>query len=284
MDQLRSDFVFYQSNLQDYVDCPYLFYLKHVARVSWPALLSDDDLLLEIAFRRGRLFHDLVLQHSLGIPIEWLSALAKQESIDQWWNNYLTFGIAAVEKEEHRLGISKRYYEIPLQVELDGYRLGGVLDLLLIGSEGRACIFDWKSGSKKIGPKLKEQLAGRVQTKCYSLLVTLARSLPILSKPIHSVRMVYWYAENPQHPVVLDIDQTELEANRRHFLQLFHQITETKEYAKTAYIQRCSYCRYRSYCERGERAFSLEEDEENFEFIADMEDAYSTESEVAFGE
>jgi hypothetical protein len=35
---LSEDFVFSQSNLQAYVDCPRRFWLAHVRRMPWPAV------------------------------------------------------------------------------------------------------------------------------------------------------------------------------------------------------------------------------------------------------
>ena len=171
MDQLREDFVFTPSNLQDYVDCPYRFYLKYVLRLSWPAPLTDDDLLLEKTLRHGQALHKLIFQQSIGIPIEWLSVCAEQEGVTEWWANYRAFGLKMVEEVAQRFEAVHYYYEIPLQVELNGYRLSGVLDLLLIGMEEKACIFDWKSGGKTTYPKLRERLAARIQTQCYPLLV-----------------------------------------------------------------------------------------------------------------
>ncbi len=42
--KLADSFDFTQSNLQDYVECPYRFYLRHVLHTKWPALIVDDAL------------------------------------------------------------------------------------------------------------------------------------------------------------------------------------------------------------------------------------------------
>ena len=275
MDQLKEDFVFNPSNLQDYVDCPYRFYLKYVLRLSWPAPLTDDDLLLEKTLRHGQALHKLIFQQSIGMPNEWLSVCAEQEGVTEWWNNYRTFGMKTVEKEALGFEDVHYYYEIPLQVELNGYRLSGVLDLLIMGREEKACIFDWKSGGKMAYPKLRERLAARIQTQCYPLLVYLARHLPLDSHKIEAVSMIYWFAGNPHLPIEFKFDKKELESLRNKFSDLLQQISKEKDFEKTAQMKHCIPCSYRTYCERIEFA-AAEKDRDLFESVIEiMEDVHS---------
>lgn len=273
MAYINTDLVFHQGNLQDYMDCPYRFYLKYIRRLAWPAPLTQFDLQREEVFRKGKVFHTLVYQHSLGMPLEWLSEIADQEAVDVWWNNFLSFGTAAIEKEEQQLGTCQRYYEITLQAELNGCRLSGVLDLLLVGSNGRVCIFDWKTGYQTFVPTLRAQFAERLQTKIYPLLVHIVRCLPTLTVPIHTVRMIYWFADNPRHPIVFDMDTHQLETTRSEIVQLIHQINHAETYPQTTYLPRCAYCWYCTYCEREDQRKSLEEGELNPDYSPEAEEA-----------
>ncbi len=38
---LPSDFQFSQSSLQDYVDCPWRFYLRYIRQLAWPAIVAE---------------------------------------------------------------------------------------------------------------------------------------------------------------------------------------------------------------------------------------------------
>jgi hypothetical protein len=66
--RLPADFRFSPSSLQDYVDCPRRFLLRHVQQVAWPALVAEPALENERRMRLGAAFHRLVRQHFLGIP------------------------------------------------------------------------------------------------------------------------------------------------------------------------------------------------------------------------
>ncbi len=49
---LPETFDFTQSNLQDYIDCPYRFNLRYIRHAKWPALIVDDALEFE---QRGQI-------------------------------------------------------------------------------------------------------------------------------------------------------------------------------------------------------------------------------------
>ena len=70
---LPDDFVFSQSALQDYVDCPRRFELRYLLDVRWPALETEPALQHEIGMMKGQEFHHLLHQHALGVPAEALA-------------------------------------------------------------------------------------------------------------------------------------------------------------------------------------------------------------------
>jgi hypothetical protein len=77
-----------QSSLQDYTDCERRFQLRYLDRLAYPAEESEPALENERHMREGELFHRLVQQHLLGIPVERLSGLANTASLLRWWENF----------------------------------------------------------------------------------------------------------------------------------------------------------------------------------------------------
>ena len=60
-------FVFSQSSLQDYNDCPRRFQLRYIEKLHWPAVEMEPALENEHRQQEGQLFHRLVQQHIIGI-------------------------------------------------------------------------------------------------------------------------------------------------------------------------------------------------------------------------
>ncbi len=78
---LPDTFQFSQSSLQDYVDCPRRFQLRHILMQPWPALLTEDSHRFDHHVQRGRDFHRLAHQYALGIaPKAW-----PQQSMTRCW-------------------------------------------------------------------------------------------------------------------------------------------------------------------------------------------------------
>jgi len=107
--KLPDNFIYSQSSLQDYVNCPYRFYLRHIQGLQWPALQTDDALLMEEHMLSGPAlqtddallmeehmlsgarFHRLIQQYFLGLPLERLSNIAEADpnpDIPVWWRNF----------------------------------------------------------------------------------------------------------------------------------------------------------------------------------------------------
>ena len=76
---LPPDFQFSQGSLQDYVDCPQRFRLRHLLRLAWPAPPAEPLSLYEQHAQDGEAFHRLVHQHILGLPAGRLSATISPE-------------------------------------------------------------------------------------------------------------------------------------------------------------------------------------------------------------
>ena len=268
------DFQFSQSNLQDYVDCPRRFLLRHLLKVAWPALEAEPVLENEQAMQRGAQFHGLVQQHLLGIPADSLTRLAQEEALSRWWQAYLSSNPAGTQ------GV--RFPELALSAPLQSYRLLAKYDLLLILPEGRAVIYDWKTSAKK--PR-RQSLLGRMQTRVYPYLLVQASAFLNQGIPFRpdQVEMIYWFTEAPHEPEVIAYSEDQCQKDGAYLEALVGEIAGLKqeELNLTQHEERCAFCTYRSLCERGVKAGALgagedgdgetsEVEELNFEQIAEI--------------
>ena len=91
---LPKGFDFSQSSFQDYIDCPYRFYLRHILKAKWPALLVDEAIDFEQRSQAGARFHRLVQQYLVGVPEEYLTQTAASDSnreLITWWKDFLNY-------------------------------------------------------------------------------------------------------------------------------------------------------------------------------------------------
>lgn len=245
---LPERFDFTQSNLQDYIDCPYRFYLRYILRTKWPALVVDDALTFEAHGQAGARFHRLVQQYLLGLPQENLERMAESDpdpNFMLWWNNFLAHVPPWLE--------GQRFVEMVLISPIFEHRFLAKYDLILFNREqNRLCIIDWKTSQKH--PK-KEWLDARIQTRLYRFVLT--QAFPSLIEPSSlnpdDIAMKYWFAAFPEAPILLPYDQQTFEADQKYLTGLVEEILQkpTDRFEKTADIKKCRYCVYRSYCNRG---------------------------------
>jgi CRISPR/Cas system-associated exonuclease Cas4 (RecB family) len=260
---LPSDFQFSQSSLQDYVDCPRRFQLRYVLQLAWPAQEVEPALENEQHMRQGAAFHRLVHRHALGIPAENLSRAAREPDLRRWWHNYL----------EHRPeGLPEmRFPEIVLSAPTGEHRLLAKYDLVAVDAGQRAIIVDWKTSRKRTKRKY---LAERLQTKVYPYLLVRAGAHLNSGQPIapEQVEMIYWFADHPDDPAHFSYDEAQYEADRACLTSLVEEIAGPGDvdFPLTPQEQRCKFCPYRSLCQRGVKAGSLDEMEDE----ADAGDAF----------
>lgn len=87
---LPSDFHFSQGSLQDFVDCAWRFQLRYLERIAWLAVRAEPILDNERHMQQGELFHLLVQQHVVGVPVERLTAMAQGDAdLAAWRQAYL---------------------------------------------------------------------------------------------------------------------------------------------------------------------------------------------------
>ncbi len=253
--KLPDDFDFNQSKLQDYVDCPYRFFLRYIQRTKWPALVVDDAIAFEKRGQTGARFHRLIQQYLLGLPEARLDALAQADpepAVARWWDDFLLNVPSWLE--------GRRHVETTRSAFLAGRRLIAKYDLILEKPGGVLEIVDWKTSRK---PPKREWLLARIQTQLYRFI--LARVAPALTGHAEfspkDIRMVYWFAPHPENPVVLSYGAEEYAADQKTFTRLIEEIEgkPAEAFFRTRDLKRCRFCVYRSHCDRGVTAGDLEQ-------------------------
>lgn len=248
---LPSDFQFSQASLQDYVECRRRFQLRYLLQLQWPAPEAEPVEEHERHMLDGSTFHRLVHQHRLGIPAERLRP-DEGGPLADWWAAYLAAPLPNLPP--------RQYPELALSVPLGEHRLVAKYDLLAIDPGRRAVIVDWKTSRKQAATWLE----ARLQTRVYRYVLAKAgRHLNDgAAIALEQIRMVYWYAVDPEHPETLLYDEAKAAADGRYLAGLVEAIAGSgdDDFPKTEDARRCRFCPYRSLCNRGIEAGLLTEE------------------------
>lgn len=232
-------FVFSQSSLQSYLNCPRQFELRYIKKLAWPAQKYADTEKYELDLAAGQALHQAIQRYLLGFDehliLERLQA-GKDPRIPIWFNNFRS-----------RLGYLKEkpdfIAEVPVSIALEPYWLTAKFDYLCL-DDGQASIFDWKTSARK---PHKAQLEESMQTKVY---LTVAQRAGIgLETKLPRIR--YWEANFPDLDISFTPDEKALDRYARELQTLISEITSETEFPRTKVVERCVYCKYRSYCNRG---------------------------------
>lgn len=252
--QLPHDFHFSQYNLQDYVDCPRRFELRHLRKLEWPAVQSAPVLEQELRMERGTQFHRLVQQWAVGIPAEKLAQRIGDPVLRAWWQTFLTEQPLAPFPGKPRA-------EVVLTAPFMEYRLLAKLDILIAEPGKTLTIFDWKTSDRR--PR-SAVLRAKVQTRLYPLIVVLAGAHLNQNTDWQpeQVSMHYWFVQHPGEPEEIPYSQVRCDSDRNYLEGLIEEIlwnVEDDSFPMTGDTQKCRFCPYRSFCERGIEAGSLQE-------------------------
>jgi hypothetical protein len=248
---LPADFQFSQASLQDYVECRRRFQLRYLLQLAWPAPEAEPVEEHEQHMQDGETFHRLVHQHRLGIPT-WKLTPQDEGPLADWWRAYLASPPDLPPRQ---------YPERTLTIPLGDHRVVAKLDLLAVEPGRRAVIVDWKTGQRR---QPRSYLESRLQTRVYRYALALAGAQLNDGAPIppEQIRMVYWFAVDPEHPETLLYDEAQMEADGRYLAGLIADIAraaEADDFPKTEDVKRCRFCSYRSLCARGVEAGRLDE-------------------------
>lgn len=240
-----------QSNLQDFVDCPRRFQLRHVLEQDWPAPPAEPLHDAERADRLGKQFHLLLERHWLGLPIQ-------RDQIEPpllaWWD-------AFVQNPPQGLPGTLRRPEVHTSAVVHGQRLVATFDLLAYEPGGSAVIVDWKTSRHK---PPRAWLDRRMQTLTYPLLLvdSSLRLLGTTLKP-EQVRLIYWFASAPTEVEVFQYTTARYQDDQRTLAALLDRLLamDTRSvWPLTPNTALCRLCQYRSLCDRGREAGSLDEE------------------------
>ena len=263
---LPDDFQFSQGSLQDFVECRRRFYLRYIRRLAWPAVQSEPVLEFERYMQQGKQFHRMVQQHQVGVPLERLTPMAQGEELSRWWLNYLSHSGEKGSLQWLAEGSSQRYAEISLSIQVGSTRLVAKYDLLVVTSEGRAVIFDWKTARKR--PR-RQWLAAHLQTRVYPYLLVRVGAHLNQGRPFEpeQVEMVYWFANFPEQAERFPYNQNAFNSDGEYLAELISNVQqlEEAEFTLTTDGRRCAFCVYRSLCERGDQAGMLADYESEIE-------------------
>jgi len=247
-----------QSSLQDYVDCARRFQLRYLERLSYPAIETEPALENEKHQQEGEYFHRLVQQHLIGIPAEQIAKFANAANLQRWWENFQNS-----EDVKRLKDLSGLYPEATLSAPLGKYRLLAKYDLIAI-ENGKALIYDWKTYRKR--PR-NESLAARMQTRVYRALLVNAGAHLNGGQPFEpeQIEMVYWFADFPNEPARFAYTSAQFKRDWDMLVKLSDEVASASSYPLTEDRQKCAYCTYRSYCERGIGAGHMDQAEAEME-------------------
>jgi hypothetical protein len=257
-----------QSSLQDYMDCAQRFKLRYLDRLSYPAAETEPTLENEKHQQEGEYFHRLIQQYLIGIPAEQIAKFANTTNLQRWWENFQNAkDLADLQEATGQNGnsrdLSGLYPEATLSAPLGNYRLLAKYDLIAARND-KVTIYDWKTYRKR--PR-NEWLAARMQTRVYRALLVNAGAHLNDGKPFdpEQVEMVYWFADFPDDAARLPYTPTQYQRDWDVLVKLSEEVASASAYPLTEDRQKCLFCAYRSYCERGIRAGDLEQAEAEME-------------------
>jgi hypothetical protein len=247
---LLPGFQFSQSSLQDFDTCARRFELRYLRRLAWPAVESEPIQEAERLARLGTDFHRLVQQHLAGIAEDVLtrSLIEGDADLQGWWQSYLRHRPA-------ELAEARVYPEMLLSTPLRGNRLIARFDLLAVPSDGRFLIIDWKTSLHK---PPRDILARRMQTRVYPYVLALAGAAFNNGQPIDplAIEMIYWYPAMPDQPERFAYSPQLLQRDEQFLSNLVERIkfaVQSGNFPLVEDKQPCTYCVYRSFCDRGEK-------------------------------
>lgn len=239
-------------SLEDYLACQRRYQLTFIEKLKWPGAVSEPMSVYEAHLKAGQDFHRLVQRHQSGIPMDSLEP--DDPLLARWWHSYLN----------HFPGDFpiRRMPELQISGHLDGFRLSARFDLLAF-DERSAVIVDWKTSSYR--PK-RDTLRKKMQSRIYPLLMAITgKTLTGNSYSDEQISLIYWFTETPESPEVFRFSAKQMADDRDFLLSLMTEISRRDPgipWPLTTDQKKCAYCTFRSFCDRGGPAGSVDEMDE----------------------
>jgi CRISPR/Cas system-associated exonuclease Cas4 (RecB family) len=256
LSKIPKGFSFSQSSLQEYSDCPRRFQLRYIEQLHWPAIETEPVLENERRQMEGKVFHRLIQQHLLELPMDQLTRLANTPKLSLWWKNF--------QSSKLDIGDYTHHIETTLSCPIGDHRLIAKYDLIAIKTLQKAMIFDWKTYAKR--PR-DEWMVSRWQTRIYRAILAKAGAHINNDRSIEpeQIEMIYWYADFPSDPSRFTFNTEQFARDWSLIEKVVAEISSTNEFPMTDNQNTCRFCAYRSYCERGQPAGIIDEAEEELE-------------------
>jgi hypothetical protein len=273
--KLPDEFTLNQANLQAYAECARRFWLGYVERLPWPAVETTPVQAHEELMRLGVHFHRVVQRAESGIDLEQLAA-GLVYPLDEWFAAYRDFAFSDLPRTYRDV---EKTLSIPLYLEdapsLPGLgnpaaqsrqlRLVAKYDLIACEPGTRAVIVDWKTTRTRTNESIMRQ---RLQSIIYPyVLVAASTHLPWGPIAPEQVEMRYWFTAAPSQPVILHYDLQQHQANHERLIAMVRSILSGREPSDFPKVDDtlnnrlrfCSFCVYRSRCDRGVTAGNVED-------------------------
>ncbi len=272
---LDPQFRFSQHSLSDFVDCPRRFYLRYIARQSWPLVETGphgmDALTYQEYLRLGAVLHRWIERYWLGISDGSTHFQTPNPELALWWSRFTATDFSDLP--------TQRLPELELSAPLGEFRVYARFDLLALQpspptplppGEGRAIIVDWKT-LRGENPPSHEFLKQRLQTRVYLYVLATAGAPFNNGVPMQPEQCVmrYWLANFPERPwVEIGYSAAEYAQDTAKLLALASDISTRAtqagevQFPKTDDERKCTYCTYRTLCHRrGAPGAELPDDE-----------------------
>lgn len=252
--ELPNTFQFSQSSLQDFDTCARRFKLRYLDELRWPAIESEPVEEAERLAQLGADFHRLAQQHLVGLDEATLAETVKNAApeLQQWWQNYL----------QHRppqLAQAEIHPELILSAPLRGYRLLARFDALAALPDNGFVIVDWKTSRQK---PPRDALGRRMQTRVYPFVLAAAGDAFNNGQPIDpaAITMLYWYPQFPDSPEIFEYSRKLYRRDEQYLSDLIERVklaAQQNDFPLVEDKKPCTYCVYRSLCDRGSQAGPL---------------------------
>lgn len=246
----KNELIFSANSLQSFSDCERRFELKYLEELQWPAVEAEPVLKSERFLADGRRFHEMIHQDILGIPV--VEPSFDDDPIFNWWSTYQALNPIQEDGD--------RYPEKTLVSTLKDRLFVATYDLIVVSENGNVVIYDWKTWKN---PLPLQRVKNQMQSRIYPLVLYRERSsIPGCSdlQP-EDIEMRYWYVNSPDESVAFTYSKDQLEADTAFLQLMIDRIDELGpgQFELTADKRKCTYCPFRSYCERGSIAGNLDE-------------------------
>lgn len=254
-------FLFTQGKLQDYLDCQRRFELKYLLEQSWPAVEVEPAETYEASTLLGQRFHQMVHQYLLGIPAELITeTIQDEEELKLWWKAFLDHIDVNGELNFILHQNNRNYPEISLSATILNRPIIAKYDLISVAKDNQITIVDWKTSANRPN---KIWLSKRMQTRIYPYLLIKTGTFLTHGISINpdDVTIIFWFANHPDSPEMIYYSREEHISNEQYLEELIAKISKQHEgeYPLTSNKKHCLFCIYRSLCERGNQAGSLDE-------------------------